>query len=207
MPGTDTATLSIAEAIQSRRSIRQYVEAPMDQEDLQEILRLTSLAPSSINTQPWRIVVIQNKALQQQLRAVAYDQPQISAAPAVIVLYSDMEDVLAHAEETVHPGMGAEQVTSRGAFLRQQFGQMTVEQRAAWANSQANIALGFMLLAAKGLGYGTSPMLGFLPDKVKELLSLPPHVEIAALVAIGKPAEAGFPHHRHSIERFVRFIG
>jgi nitroreductase len=177
----------------------------MNQDDLATILRLTSLAPSSANTQPWRLVVIQNKELQQQLRAVAYDQQQITGAPAVIVFYSDMEDMLTQAEDTVHPGMGEEQIKLRAEATRQNYGQMNIAQRAHWANGQANIALGFLLLAAHGIGYGTSPMLGFMPDKVKELLNLPPHVEIAAIVALGRAAEEGFPHYRHPIERFVRF--
>jgi nitroreductase len=150
-------------------------------------------------------VVIQNKDLQQQLRAVAYDQQQITGASVVIVFYSDMEDMLAQAEDTVHPGMGEDQIKQRAAGTRQSFGQMSIEQRAHWANGQANIALGFLLLAAHGIGYDTSAMLGFMPDKVKELLNLPPHVEIAAIVALGRAAEEGFPHYRHAIERFVRF--
>ncbi len=116
-----------------------------------------------------------------------------------------MEDVLAHAEETVHPGMGAEQIALRAEGMRQNFGNMSVEQRAHWGNGQANIALGFLLLAAHGTGYDTSPMLGFMPDMVKELLKLPAHAEVAAIVALGRAAEEGFPHHRHAIERFVRF--
>ncbi|MFN8497395.1 MAG: nitroreductase family protein [Anaerolineae bacterium] len=193
--------LNIVETIETRRSIRKFVQEPMNQDDLHTLLRLTSLAPSSANTQPWRFVVIQNKEVQQQLRAAAFDQPQITSAPVVIVLYSDMEDVLAHAEETVHPGMGEQQVKDRADALRQMFGNMTIEERAAWGNAQANIALGFLLLAAHGIGYDTSPMLGFMPDKVKELLNLPPHVQIAALVALGRADEDGFSHHRHAVHR------
>ncbi len=202
---SSSAPLTIVEAIETRRSIRNYVQEPTNQDDLATILRLTSLAPSSGNAQPWRLVVIQNKDLQQQLRNVAYDQQQITGAPVVVVFYSDMEDMLAKAEETVHPGMGEEQVKLRAEGTRQNFSQMSIEQRAHWANGQTNIALGFFLLAAHGIGYSTSPMLGFMPDKVKELLNLPPHVEVAAIVALGRAAEEGFPHYRHPIERFVRF--
>ena len=49
-------------------------------------------------------------------------------------------------------------------------------------------------------------MLGFKPDAVKALLGLPEHVQIPALVAIGIGAEDGFPHHRHTLERTVRFV-
>jgi len=198
---------SVSTAIQTRHSIRQYLQEPISQDDLREIVRLMSLAPSASNTQPWRLVVIQSQSLQQQLRAVAYDQQQVTGAAAVIVLYSDMEDVLAHAEETVHPGMGAEQIQARAAGLRQSFSQMSIEERAAWANAQANIGLGFLLLAAHDLGYGTSPMLGFIPEQVKALLGLPAHVNIAAMVAMGRPAEEGYPHHRHAIDRIADFRG
>lgn len=202
---TQTRTLSVQNAIETRRSIRQFVQEPMDQADLREILRLTSLAPSANNVQTWRFAVVQNKTLQEKLQEVAYNQGQVTSAPAVIILYSDMEDVLESAEEIFHPGLGAEQIKTRAQGLRQQQGSMSVEQRAAWANAQANIALGYLLIAARGLGYDTVPMLGFQPDRVKELLSLPPHSQIAAMVPIGKRAEEGFPHHRHSVERLTTF--
>jgi nitroreductase len=56
------------------------------------------------------------------------------------------------------------------------------------------------------MGYRTSPMLGFKPEEMKELLGLPERVTIPALVAIGKGDEPGFPHHRHSVDRVTRFI-
>jgi nitroreductase len=121
------------------------------------------------------------------------------------VLYSNMEDTLAHVEETVHPGMGAEQIKLRAEGMRNNFARMSIEQRAHIANGQANIALGFLVLAAHGLGYDTSPMLGFQADKVKELLGLPAHVEIAAIVALGRADEEGFSSHRHPLERIARF--
>ncbi len=62
------------------------------------------------------------------------------------------------------------------------------------------------MLVAEAQGYQTSPMLGFEPDAVKKLLGLPAHVRIPALVAIGKGAEEGFPHHRHPLARITRYV-
>lgn len=205
MTQTQSRTLSVQEAAETRRSIRQFVQEPMNQADLREILRLTSLAPSANNVQPWRFAVVQNKDLQAQLQEAAYGQKQVGNAPAVIVLYSDMEDALSSIESVMHPGMGEEQIAARSAGFRQNFGGKPLEERARWANAQANIALGYLLLAARGLGYDSSPMLGFDPQKVKELLKLPAHAEIAAMVALGKGAEAGFSHHRHAVERMATF--
>ncbi|WP_129631470.1 nitroreductase family protein [Candidatus Oscillochloris fontis] len=197
--------LTVPNAIEARRSIRRYTSEPISEADLHEILRLTCLAPSSMNVQPWRFVVIQNAELQQQLRVVAYDQAQVTAAPALIVIYSDMEDALAHAEETVHPGMGEEQVRSRAEGMRQNFAKMSIEERANWANAQSNIALGFLVLAAQSMGYATSAMLGFMHEEVKTLLNLPAHATITAMIALGRPDEAGYPHHRHRVERITTF--
>ncbi|EYB68794.1 NADH dehydrogenase [Deinococcus phoenicis] len=205
MTATLTRPLTVTEAIQTRRSVRKFVPEPMNQEDLREILRLASLAPTANNVQPTRFAVIQNPELQAKLQEAAYGQAQVTSAPAVIVVYSDMEDVLARAEETVHPGMGEEQIKTRAEGLRQNFVQQDVAQRGQWGLTQANIAFGFLMVAARGLGYDTVPMLGFDPEKVRELLGLPAHVQFAGMLPIGKRAEEGFPHHRHSVERIATF--
>ena len=203
-PRPTTAT-TVAEAIESRRSIRTFVQEPMDQGDLREILRLASLAPSAWNAQTWRFAVVQDADLKEQLREAAYGQGQITSAPAVIVVYSDMEDTMATVEETAHPGMGEQGRAGQRNTFDNAFGALEVAQRGQWGLTQANIAFGFLMLAARGLGYDTVPMLGFQPDRVKEILGLPAHVQFAGLLPIGKRAEDGFPHHRHSVERITKF--
>ena len=200
-----TTPISVTEAIETRRSIRKFVQEAMNQDDLQDILRLASLAPTANNVQPTRFAVIQNKELQAQLQEAAYNQGQVTSAPAVIVVYSDMEDFLQSAEETVHPNMGEEQVKTRAADLRGNFEGQDVTQRGQWGLTQANIAFGFLMLAARGKGYDTVPMLGFNPDRVREILGLPQHVQFAGMLPIGKRAEEGFPHHRHNVERITKF--
>lgn len=195
--------LSVKDAIETRRSIRKFVQEPMNQDDLREILRLASLAPTANNVQPTRFVVIQNKELQEKLQAVSYNQSQVTSAPAVIVVYADMEDVLSNVEETLPASMDEEQIKMRADRLRGQFQDQDVAQRGQWALSQANIAFGFLMLAARGMGYDTVPMLGFDPSEVKKLLNLPDHVEFAGILPIGKRDEEGFPHHRHSVDRIT----
>ncbi|CAM3377554.1 nitroreductase family protein [Deinococcus saxicola] len=199
------APLTVAEAIETRRSIRKFVQEPMNQGDLHEILRLASLAPSAWNAQTWRFAVVQTPEIKEQLMAAAYGQPAVGSAPAVIVVYSDMENTLDTVEETAHPGMGDEGRAGQRKTFDGAFGGQDMAQRGQWGLSQANIAFGFVMLAARGLGYDTVPMLGFQPDKVRELLGLPGHVQFAGLLPIGKRAEEGFPHHRHDVERVTRF--
>lgn len=205
MTATTPKVLDVKEAIETRRSIRKYVQEPMNQDDLHEILRLASLAPSAWNAQTWRFAVVQDAAIKQQLQDAAYGQGQVTNAPAVIVVYSDMEDTLQTVEETAHPGMGEQGREGQRKTFDGAFGGQDVAQRGQWGLSQANIAFGFVMIAARGLGYDTVPMLGFQPDKVKEILGLPEHVQFAGLLPVGKRAEDGFPHHRHSVERITKF--
>lgn len=205
MTQTLTKPLSVPESITTRRSIRKFLQEPLDQDDLREILRLASLAPSAWNAQTWRFAVVQDPALKERLREAAYGQTQVGSAPAVIVVYSDMEDTLATVEETAHPGRGdagrsAQRKTFDGAF-----GTQEVAQRGQWGLTQANIAFAFLMIAARGLGYDTVPMLGFDPERVKAILGLPQHVQFAGLLPLGKRAEEGHPHHRHSVERLTTF--
>jgi nitroreductase len=162
------------------------------------------LAPSAFNAQPWRFVIVETPEVKAELARAANHQRQVTSVPAVIVLYTDMADMLANLDEVLHPGMDAAQRASTKAVLRKSFATKSEAEREAWAANQGYIALGYLLLAAEAHGYQTSPMAGFDPEAVKRLLGLPGHVRIPALVAIGRGAEPGFPHHRHPLERVLR---
>ncbi len=200
------STMTVREAAESRRAIRKYVQEDVPEEDLREILRQTRLAPSPDNFQPWRFVVVRDSELRARMVPAAMNQTQVASARALIVLYADMEDVLATVDEMIHPGVDeAGRARARSSFLKN-FGAKPVEERQRYAHGLAYIALGYLLLSAQAMGYNTSPMIEFYPEEVKELLGLPGHVTIPALVAIGKSDEPGFPHHRHSVERIARFL-
>ncbi|HEU5358618.1 MAG TPA: nitroreductase family protein [Gemmatimonadales bacterium] len=197
--------LTVPEAAEARRSIRKYAAEPIPLDDVREILRLTGLAPTPFNVQPARYVVVTDPDLKGRLAQAAYQQPQVTSAPAVIVVYSDMVDALATLEEVVHPGYPVDQRAGVKAGIERGFSGKPAEENQAWGHAISYTNLGYLLLVARSLGYSTSAMLGFQPDEVKRVLGLPAHVTIPALVAIGKGDEEGFPHHRHPIERVAAF--
>lgn len=200
------STMTVSEAAESRRSVRKYVQEDVPEEDLREILRQVSLAPSPDNIQPWRFVVVRDPAVRPLLAAAALNQRQVHSAHAVFVLYADMEDVIGAIDEIISPGFSPEQAAKLKARLLKSFLAQSQEERQQFAHGISYIALGFLLLAAEAMGYKTSPLLGFEPDQVKALLGLPSRVTIPALIAIGKGDEPGFPHHRHTVDRIARFV-
>lgn len=197
--------LSVTAAAETRRAIRKYTGEEISRADIEEILRVAGLAPSAWNVQPWRVKVVTRQADKDALMAAAYGQPQVGAAAAVFVVYSDMADTLEQVEDTIHPGM-ADRIAAESEARRSMFAQFPEDAREHWGNSQSSIFLGFLLLAIASQGYASSPMLGFDQGKVKELYGLPAHVKFPGIVAVGVAAEEGFTHHRHPLARFVEFV-
>ena len=62
--------MDVFEAIHTRRSIRKYTDEPVSDEDLQRILAAAMDAPTARNTQCWRFVAINDRALLEAIPAV-----------------------------------------------------------------------------------------------------------------------------------------
>ena len=208
MNETLTKTLDVRQAIEDRRSIRDYETAPIPESDLLEILRLASLAPSSSNTQPWRFVVVTNAEMRAKLHEAGYNQRQYATAPVIIAVVADGEDMLASLEETAHPNMKNDPAALERYIngTRSRLAKLSVEERKTWSAEQTVYAVSYLTLAAQSLGYNTSVMGGFDGAKVAALLEIPAHAKVVVMVTLGRGTEDGFPHHRHSVERITRFI-
>ena len=202
----ELTTTSVAEAAESRRSIRKYTGEEIPDADLTELLRLVGRAPSAWNIQPWRFVVVRDEAVKERLRAAAFGQAQVTSAPAVIVVYSDMHDALATIDEAIHPDVRGEKREAQRQGVRRAFASKSDAERDAWGVGQTNIALGYLMLLARDFGLDTSPMLGFDAATVKEILEIPSNTSVVAMVPIGYAAEEGFRSHRHPVERTTRFV-
>lgn len=205
MNATSDRSLSVRDAVLNRRSIRRFKPEPIPQEDLEQILALALKAPSSNNLQPWRLAVVQNPEVKERLRDAANNQAQVSSAPAVLVVYGDMKDTLEHLEQTFHPTTPQEGWAARAAKTRESWGHKTEKEREEWGKAQGFILLGYLMLIAKSFGYDSVPMGGFNSEKVKEVLGLPAHVAITAVLPIGVADEEGKEHHRHGLQRVVRW--
>lgn len=198
-------TRTVTEAAHARVSIRKYTDRKLSRQEIDEILEVAGKAPSPWNIQPWRVIVVTDEAKKRELMAAAYGQPQVGAAAAVFVVTSDMTDALANAEDFVHPGM-ADRKTAVADDIRGTFAKKTEEERQNWGFAESNILLGYLLLAIQEKGFGSSPMLGFDPTQVRALFGLADHVTIPAIVAVGEPAEDGFPQFRHELSRWVTYV-
>lgn len=177
--------MNTIEAIESRRSIKHYdPEHVMPEADLAELIRVTKLTPSSFNMQNYRLLVIRDKALRQQLRAAAWDQAQVTDASVLFIMCADID---AHnADPTLYLGHTPQEVQDLlGPMIKQFYAgkDQLIRDEAIRSSSLAGMTL---MLAAKSMGYDSCPMVGFDPVKVAELVNLPEDVIISFMLPVGK---------------------
>ncbi len=80
---------SILNAIYKRRSIREYTAEPVAGDQLHEIIKAGIWAPSGLNNQPWRFVVIQDDSIKKNLAEQTHYGHIVNAASALIAVYLD----------------------------------------------------------------------------------------------------------------------
>jgi nitroreductase len=81
----------IQDAIRRRRSIREFTDEPVSSELLYRIVNAGIWAPSGLNNQPWRFILVHDREVRQLLANLTHYSHIILAAPALIVVYLDRE--------------------------------------------------------------------------------------------------------------------
>jgi len=77
--------MTVQEAIHKRFSVRQYLDKPVEQDKLEQILEAARLAPSAGNRQEWRFVVVRDPATRKLIAEAANGQAFVGQAPVIIV--------------------------------------------------------------------------------------------------------------------------
>jgi nitroreductase/dihydropteridine reductase len=143
---------------------------------LDNILEAIRLSASSAGLQPYKVLVISDEATKEKLKAVAFNQPQITEASEVLVFASWDNVNQEHINDYIAYIASERGVTleSLDAF-KANFGKIlnrTPDEQFAWTSRQTYIALGTGLIAAAVEEVDATPMEGFDNEGVDELLGL-----------------------------------
>ena len=79
------------EAIRTRRSIRVFLDRPVPEALVQEVLAAAMLAPSARNAQPWQFVVVDDSSLLGQIPQTCPNASMVSAAPLAVLVCGDLD--------------------------------------------------------------------------------------------------------------------
>jgi len=134
--------------------------------------------PSSYGLQPWKFLVITGKPLREQLRAVSWNQSQVTDCSHHVVFLGRTEMREADIQRLIdriaaERGIPAAALDGyKGMMLKDVVNGPRGKVAAEWAARQCYIALGQFMLACAQLGVDTCPMEGLDPVKYDEILGL-----------------------------------
>lgn len=146
-------------------------------EDLTVLKEAIRLSSSSYGLQPYKVIIVENPELRAQLQPAAWGQSQIVDASHLIV-FANETNIGNDAIDTFLQNMSdtrstpLEALAGYGDFMKSQISTLSAEAKDIWTAKQTYLALGNLLNAAAELRIDVTPMEGFLPEKVNEILGL-----------------------------------
>jgi nitroreductase len=177
--------MNVSTAIKSRRAIKAFDPSHrISKDETEQLLSLALLSPTSFNIQNWRFLMVRDPELRRQIRAVAWDQAQVTDASLLIVLTADLKS---WAKEPARYWRNAPQPVQEFILpaIEQFYNGHEQVQRDEAMRSCGIVAM-VLMLAAQEMGYASCPMVGFDFDKVGKLINLPVDHVVAMFVTIGK---------------------
>ena len=149
--------------------------AKHDLEILKEAVRLSA---SSYGLQPYQVIMVENEDLRQQIKAVAWNQAQVTEASDVLV-FANITDVGTKEVQNYIENMASVREIPSSSLkgfadmMNNVVTTLTPEAKAVWTAKQTYIALGTLLSAAADLKIDATPMEGFDINAVNTILQLP----------------------------------
>jgi nitroreductase len=95
--------MDVYEAINTRKSVRTYLDKEVPQEVITRLLEAARIAPSANNKQEWRFVVVRDKAVRKQLSNAAKRQKFVAEAPVVLACCAETDNHLMTCGQLCYP--------------------------------------------------------------------------------------------------------
>lgn len=146
-------------------------------EDLNTLKEAIRLSSSSYGLQPYKVIIVENPELRAKIQPSAWGQSQIVEASHLIVFANEtnigdsaINSYLKNISEIRNTPIEA--LNGYGDFMKSKILSLPEDAKNIWTAKQTYLALGNLLNAAAELKIDASPMEGFVPDEVNEILGL-----------------------------------
>lgn len=160
--------MSLNELIKIRQSVRKYRNAPVERWKIEQIIEAVHMAPSACNSQPWRIIIVDEPALKNEVAKATFSKTInlnkfAVEAPVIAVLVIEKTKLIAQ--------IG-------GSIKDMEYPKIDI-----------GIAAAHFCLQAADLGLGTCMIGWFDEKKIRPLLNIPENRKIGLVITLGYPPE------------------
>jgi nitroreductase len=160
--------MNFQELISNRQSVRKYFDKPVETEKIEKIIEAVHLAPSACNSQPWKIIIVDEPELKNEVaratfsKTIAFNKFAVQA-PVIAVLVIEKAKLIAQ--------IG-------GSIKNMEYPQIDI-----------GIAAAHFCLQAAELGLGTCMIGWFDEKKIRKLLNIPEKRKVGLVITLGYPPE------------------
>lgn len=172
--------------IETRRSIRKYINKPVEDEKILQLLESARLAPSGSNTQPWHFIIVKSDSTKEKIAKVSHDQKWMGTAPVHIVCVADIrarikDDIdLVLDENSPQPELKI--------IIR-----------------DLSIAIEHIVLEADNLGLGTCWVAWFMQEDIRPILNIPLDKYVVGIIPVGYADETPKARPRKKLEDIIHY--
>ncbi|MCK9861817.1 nitroreductase family protein [Paenibacillus sp. ATY16] len=196
--------------VTGRRSVRHYDEnIKISKEEMLDIIKEASLAPSSANMQPWRVIVVHTPEGKNKLRPlVQFNTGQNDTSAAMLIILGDTQSEL-YVEEiydsAVEQGKMPKDLRDKQVTqIMDMFPLLPREIKIEVAKIDASLFAMQLMLVARAHGYDTNPMAGFERDTIVRAFDLDDERYVPVMIlSIGKASQEGHESVRLDSEQIT----
>lgn len=146
-------------------------------EDLNTIKEAIRLSSSSYGLQPYKVIIVESPELRAKIQPAAWGQSQIVEASHLIIFANEtqldeqhIDDYITNISETRN--IPVDSLAGYSDFMKSKILTLPEDSKNIWTAKQTYLALGNLLNAAAELKIDVTPMEGFVPEQVNEILGL-----------------------------------
>lgn len=156
--------MTFQELINQRQSVRRYIDKPVEREKIEQLIEAVHIAPSACNSQPWKLVIVDEPVLKNEVakatfsKTVSFNKFAVEA-PVIAVLVIEK----------------AKPIAQIGGLIKNR----------EYPEYDIGIAAAHFCLQATELGLGTCMIGWFDEKKIQQLLHIPKKRKIGMLISLG----------------------
>ncbi|WP_306489674.1 nitroreductase family protein [Anaerococcus octavius] len=196
----------------NRHSVREFdKDYKIEREEMLQILEEATKAPSSVNLQPWRFVIVESDEGKDKLRPIIkFNTKQNDSSSAMILIFGDMkcyektDEIYSQAVEAGY--MNEDDKNKSVELFNQVYKSFSKEEMNDVVKIDSSLAAMQLMLVARAHGYDTNPIGGFKKDQLAEAFGLDSDRYVPVMiVAIGKAAYTAHKSPRLDVKDITDF--
>jgi len=188
---------AVIESILSRSSAKYYdTAAALTDEQIRELVAIGTSAPTSFHLQNWRFIAVRSAEAKARLLPIAWNQPAITDAAVTFIVVGQMADasVVPHRlAPVVEAGIMPAQMVPEWENPARGLYDDNVQLQRDEAIRTATFGAAAIIYAARSLGWGSTPMIGFDFDAVAREFGLADNEIPVMLLSVGPERPGNWP--------------